>query len=122
LLDFDFAAPGRPVWDLAMTARFWVPLRDPISAAATNRDHLDPLVRVRVLVDGYGANQQIRRDFTGVLMETEEVALRFVLDRVDQGIAAFVEMWNDLGAHDWHRRKMAWLTDNQSRIDDALTL
>jgi len=122
LLDFDFAAPGRPVWDLAMTARYWVPLRDPISAAATNRDHLDPFVRVRVLVDGYGANQQIRRDFTGVLMETEEVALRFVLNRVDQGIAEFVEMWNDLGTHDWHRRKMAWLTDNQSRIDDALAL
>jgi len=122
LLDFDFAAPGRPVWDLAMTARFWVPLRDPISAAATNRNHLDPFARVRVLVDGYGANEQIRRDFTGVLMETEEVALRFVLDRVDQGIPAFVKMWNDLGAHDWHRRKMAWLTNNQSRIADALAL
>jgi hypothetical protein len=77
---------------------------------------------VRVLADGYGANEQIRSDFTGVLMETEEVALRFVLDRVDQGIPAFVKMWNDLGAHDWHRRKMAWLTNNQSRIADALAL
>jgi len=120
LLDFDFAAPGRPVWDLAMTARFWVPLRDPTSAAATKRDHLDPFARVRMLVDGYGANEHVRRDFTGVLMETEEVALRFVLKRVNQRIPAFVEMWNDLGGHEWHHRKMTWLTDNQSRIDDAL--
>jgi aminoglycoside phosphotransferase (APT) family kinase protein len=120
LLDFDFAAPGRPVWDLAMTARFWVPLRDPLSAAATNIDHLDPFERVRVLVDGYGANEQVRRDFTGALMETEEVALRFVLNRVNQEIPAFVEMWNDLGAYDWHHRKVAWLTNNRSRIDDAL--
>ncbi len=25
LIDFDMAAPGRPVWDFAMTARYWVP-------------------------------------------------------------------------------------------------
>ena len=122
LLDFDFAAPGRPTWDLAMTARYWVPLRDPTSAAATTRDHLDPFERVRILVHGYGADAQVRREFTGVLMEIEEVALRFVLDRVNRGIPAFVEMWEDLGAHDWHRRKMAWLTDNQSHIDDALAV
>lgn len=35
LLDFDFAVPGQPIWDLAMTAPYWVPLRDPTSAAAT---------------------------------------------------------------------------------------
>ena len=122
LLDFDFAAPGRPVWDLAMTSRYWVPLRDPTSAASTNRDHLDPLARVRVLVDGYGADEQIRRHFTGVLMEIEEVALQFVLNRVDQGVPAFVEMWDDLGGHEWHHRKMTWLADNQSRIDNALVV
>lgn len=120
LLDFDFAAPGRPVWDLAMTARYWVPLRDPTSAATTQREHLDPFARVRMLVDAYGADDEVRRDFTAVLMEIEEVALRFVLDRVDQRVSAFVEMWNDLGGHEWHHRKMGWLTDNRSRIDDAL--
>jgi aminoglycoside phosphotransferase (APT) family kinase protein len=120
LLDFDFAALGRPVLDLAMTSRYWVPPRDPTSAAATKRDRLDPFARLRMLVDGYGAIEQVRRDFTGVLMEIEEVALQFVLNRVDQGVPAFVEMWNDLGGHEWRCRKMTWLTDNQSRIDDAL--
>lgn len=120
LLDFDFAAPGRPTWDLAMTARYWVPLRDPTSAAATKRDHLDPLARVRVLADAYGADEQVRQDFPGVLMEIEDVALQFVLNRVNKGVPAFVEMWNDLGGHEWHHRKTSWLTDNQSRIEDAL--
>jgi hypothetical protein len=27
LSDFDFASPGRPVWDLAMAARMWIALR-----------------------------------------------------------------------------------------------
>ena len=35
LIDFDLAAPGRPLWDVAMTARYWVPMLDPTSAAAS---------------------------------------------------------------------------------------
>lgn len=122
LLDFDFVAPGRPAWDLAMTARYWVPLHDPISAAATGREHLDPFRRVRLLADAYGADDEIRQAFTSVLMEIEEVALRFVTERVDQGIEPFVEMWNGLGGHERHRRKMTWLAEHTSRIDDALAV
>lgn len=33
LIDFDLAAPGRPLWDVAMTARYWVPMLDAASAA-----------------------------------------------------------------------------------------
>jgi aminoglycoside phosphotransferase (APT) family kinase protein len=66
LLDFDLAASGRPVWDLAMTARYWVPLRDPTSAAKTQREHLDPFARVRTLLDAYGADDETRRDFTAI--------------------------------------------------------
>ena len=33
LLDFDFAAPGRPVYDLAQFARMCVPIDDDLSAA-----------------------------------------------------------------------------------------
>ncbi|HSM45866.1 MAG TPA: hypothetical protein VK969_12695, partial [Acidimicrobiia bacterium] len=63
---------------------------------------------------------EIRRDFVAVLMEIEDVALRFVLERVEQGIPAFVEMWDHLGGYEWHHRKMRWLTDNRSRVEDAL--
>nr|MDT0525816.1 phosphotransferase [Streptomyces sp. DSM 41633] len=34
LIDFDLAAPGRPLWDVAMAARYWVPMVDPVSASA----------------------------------------------------------------------------------------
>ena len=34
LLDFDFAAPGRPAYDLAQMARMCVPVDDDVSAAA----------------------------------------------------------------------------------------
>jgi Phosphotransferase enzyme family len=120
LLDFDFAAPGRPVWDLAMTARFWVPLLDPRSAAATGRDGLDPFSRVRLLADAYGLDESSRPGFSEVLMEIEDVAVRFVLGRIEKQDAAFIRMWNALGGKTRHQRKMAWLDANLAHIDRAL--
>lgn len=120
LLDFDFAAPGRPVWDLAMTARYWVPLLDPLSAGASNRGDLDPFMRVRLLADAYGLDGEVRPTFTKVLMQIEEVALRFVLNRVEQGEEGFARMWNELGGYERYERKMAWLRENLDRIDEAL--
>jgi Ser/Thr protein kinase RdoA (MazF antagonist) len=121
LVDFDFAAPGRPVWDLAMTARYWVPLLDPTSAAATGRQDLDPFSRCRLLVDAYGADTEARRAFTAVLLEVEEVALRFVLGQVKRRNEPFVQMWKALGGEDRQRRKMAWLEQHRARLDEALT-
>jgi aminoglycoside phosphotransferase (APT) family kinase protein len=120
LLDFDFAAPGRPLWDLAMTARYWVPLLDPISADATGRGHLDVLARVRILADAYGLEEANRRSFGSVLMETEAVAIRFVLGRIERGQTAFLQMWNDLGGETRYRRKMVWLEEHLPRIESAL--
>src|SRR5262245_14886735 len=56
LLDFDLAAPGRPVWDLAHTARMWIPLRppEPVGESA----HLDPFRRLAVLAAGYGLDSR----------------------------------------------------------------
>ncbi|MBO0824691.1 MAG: phosphotransferase [Actinobacteria bacterium] len=47
LLDFDFAAPGRRVWDVAQAARYWIPLTDPELPAAADRGVRDPIGRLR---------------------------------------------------------------------------
>jgi Ser/Thr protein kinase RdoA (MazF antagonist) len=42
ILDFDFAAPGRRVWDLTMAARTWIPLVPPLGndgGGAAGRAH-----------------------------------------------------------------------------------
>lgn len=48
LLDFDFAAPGRPLWDLAQMARMWSPLRPP-ELVVGGMENLDPLRRLGML-------------------------------------------------------------------------
>ena len=120
LLDFDFAAPGRPIWDVVMAARYWVPLLDPISAVTTGRADLDVFARLRLLADGYELSMAERQSFGSVLLQAEEVALRFVLGRIEQGDAAFARMWTELGGEARHRRKMTWLEQQLDRIEATL--
>lgn len=119
-IDFDFAAPGRPVWDLAMAARYWVPMLDPDSAAVSGRDHLDPIRRLGVLVDAYDLDTAGRAGFLDVLDETMAVSRAFVARRVERGEPAFVEA---LAAHGgWERwdRMQRWLAANRRRFAQGL--
>ncbi len=54
LVDFDFAAPGRPLFDLAVMARMCVPLDTPADAAVWGLGSLDPFRRLRLVADSYG--------------------------------------------------------------------
>jgi hypothetical protein len=120
LLDFDFAAPGRPTWDLAMTARYWVPVLDPQSAEVSGRGHLDPFRRLRLLVDAYGLAAGDRPGFIAVVELAVEVARAFVAARVAAGERSFVQAIHEHGG--WQRwdRLQAWLAANRDRFTDAL--
>jgi len=52
LLDWDFAAPGRRIWDVVGTARLCVPFVEP-GRRGPEYAGLDVLVRLRALVDAY---------------------------------------------------------------------
>ena len=54
LLDFEFAAPGRPVYDLAHLARFWVPIDDDFDQARLGWRPADRPARLRLVADAYG--------------------------------------------------------------------
>lgn len=63
LLDFDFAAPGRAIWDLAMTAGMCVPIRPP-DVPLAGQGAFDPFGRLAVLARAYGA-QRTQSERTG---------------------------------------------------------
>jgi Ser/Thr protein kinase RdoA (MazF antagonist) len=121
LIDFDFAAPGRPVWDLAMTARYWVPLRDPASAAVSGLDHLDPFRRLRVLVDAYGLGAPERARLVPVLEDATAVCRSFVAERVGAGDAGFVAAFDEHGGWERWDRLQSWLVANRNRFTEAVT-
>jgi hypothetical protein len=120
VLDFDFAAPGRPAWDLAMTARYWVPMLDPRSAGVSGRAHLDPVRRLRLLVDAYGLTAEDRPGFMAVVELAVEVARGFVAERVADGERGFLEVHQEHGGWERWDRLQAWLAASRDRFTRAL--
>lgn len=114
IIDWDFAAPGRPAWDLAMTAWYWVPMRPDDTG-----DGLDRFSRLRLLADAYGLDD--RPGFMDVMEEAVGVCRTFVANRVAAGEQLFVE---SLARHDgWPRwdRIQSWLATNHERFTDAMS-
>ena len=111
LLDFDVAAPGRPVWDIAHTARMWIPLRPP--ELAGERSHLDPFHRLAVLAAGYGLDSRDHQPLVDAIVIGKHLGTRFVERRVRAGEPVFVEAWEQRGGKAGDDRLIAWLEQNR---------
>jgi hypothetical protein len=121
LLDFDFAAPGRPLHDLVQFAKMWVPLDTDEDAARSGRAGLDPFHRLRVVVDSYGLPPG-RTEFLDLLGESI-VAVRaggFVRRRIEAGDQAFIDMAETMGGLERYERRYQWFERNRQRFADTL--
>ncbi|WP_149826851.1 phosphotransferase [Streptomyces tailanensis] len=111
LIDFDLAAPGRPLWDVAMAARYWIPMLDPASAAALYPGGpLDVPLRLRVLADSYGLSARERVELPHVVEQATEVCRSFVAARVAEGDTVYRRMLAERGGWDRWARIQRWLT------------
>lgn len=121
LIDFDMAAPGRPLWDVAMAARYWVPMLDPETAAQfPSYAGLDPVRRLRILADGYGMSADDRTELLGVIEEVTVVERADIAARIETGDAGFVKAFHDHGGWATWDRLQAWLADQRATFVAAL--
>ena len=119
LLDFDFIAPGRRVFDLASLASLCVPLDAPEDAARRGRAGLDPFTRLRLVADAYGLPPG-RRELIALIAERFAEGGAFVRRRVDAGIPAFVQMWNETGGQERYERRRRWFDAEREHFLDAV--
>ncbi|MEU1198669.1 aminoglycoside phosphotransferase family protein [Streptomyces sp. NPDC005813] len=121
LIDFDLAAPGRPLWDVAMTARYWVPMLDPESAAALHPAGLDVPRRLRLLADSYGLSPQQRAELPRVIEQATASCRAFVADRVADGDPVYTQVLSERGG--WQRwdRVQEWLVAHREVFMATLT-
>ncbi|WP_328950373.1 phosphotransferase [Streptomyces sp. NBC_00184] len=120
LIDFDLAAPGRPLWDVDMAARYWVPMLDPESAAALYPAGLDASARLRILADGYGLTPEDRAALPGMIGRATEVCRAFVARRVADDDPVYLRVLAERGG--WQRwdRVQAWLAAHRETFTAAL--
>ena len=118
LLDFDFAAPGRALWDAAMTARMCVPVGEP-RAFLSVQVLSDPLARIASFTSGYGLSPSDAEQFVDMISLTSDVGDRFVRAHVAAGDPGFVEMWNR-GYEERTRRHRKWITEHRQGLVRAV--
>jgi hypothetical protein len=119
LIDFEFAAPGRSLYDLAQLAKYYVPVDDPVDAARNGFGGMDPYRRLRLVADAYGLPPG-RRPLLDVLLESAEWGADFVAGRIARGEEAFIAMWERMGGRVRYERRTAWIQANWERLLDAV--
>jgi thiamine kinase-like enzyme len=120
ILDFDFAAPGRPVVDLAHCARMCVPVDDDVNAARQGWTGPDRPRRLRLVADAYGLDEDGRRELVDTVGATIARGGEFVRRRVAAGDPNFVKMWNEMGGEQRFDRRRHWWEEHREEFVDAL--
>ncbi|HEV3265136.1 MAG TPA: phosphotransferase [Acidimicrobiales bacterium] len=120
LIDFDFAAPGRPVYDVAQFARMCVPIDDDLSASRLGWEPSDRPRRLRLVADVYGLDDEQRVELVQILAIAMEHGGEFVRRRVEAGDPNFIRMWTEMGGRERYDRRRRWWTEHQSKFGEAL--
>jgi hypothetical protein len=120
LLDFEFAAPGRPVYDLAHLARLCVPFEDDIDQARLGWRPADRPARLRLVADAYGLDRDGRAELLPAIDDAIDRLEAAVRRSVAAGHPASVELWNRTGGGDRYDRRRRWWFDHHAQFAAAL--
>jgi hypothetical protein len=119
LLDWDFAAPGRRLFDVARTAKMYAPLIEP-SMRRAHPASLDAVPRFGVLARAYGVEPEEAAALVSAVDESRAVSRAFVARRVAAGEQAFVKMWRTYGGEERDRLDTEWLGAHRSDLERAV--
>jgi Ser/Thr protein kinase RdoA (MazF antagonist) len=120
LLDFDVAAPGRALWDVARTARMWLPAAVP-GTSLSWPGRLDVWQRAAVLTGAYGVGAAAAEEFADLLIEATRQGQDWVRAKVAAGEPSFVEMWQQLGLAERYAADLSWITAHRADLAAVIT-
>ena len=109
-IDFEFAAPGRPIYDLAQLARVCVPIESDFDQARIGWHPADRPKRLRLVADAYGLDRDGRLellDAMGDAIDRIEVAARRGVDGADQKAPETLAATGGIEKYD--RRRIWWM-------------
>jgi Ser/Thr protein kinase RdoA (MazF antagonist) len=116
-IDFDLATPANPLFDIAIAARHWIPLRDPVDIADA-RVTTDLIHRFRLFTASHRLDAAQRDQVISMLLVFLDNALHSIRRRAESGHPGFAKMWAD-GYPDMNRRSRAWLTAHARELSTS---
>lgn len=120
LLDFDFAAPGRAVHDLAAFVTMCVPVDDDRSASANGFLPADRAARVRRAADAYGLDRAGRTELLTILDDRIARGGEWLRAKAEAGHPGFLAMWASIGGQERFDRRRRWWAATRPRFVAAL--
>ncbi len=121
LVDFDFAAPGRRVWDLAALCRQWLRLRLEPSELTGAGAPAERFRGMSAFAQGYGLSASDHDALVEAIPETFKLGSAFVRRRAEAGDPAYVAMWETRGGEAGNEASLSWLRDFQNDMLAALS-
>jgi hypothetical protein len=113
-IDFDLATPASPLFDIAIAARHWIPLRDPSDIADARAD-TDLVARFLAFADAHRLTAADRSSVTSILAVFLHQALDNTRRRAHEGHPGFAKMWAD-GYEAMNRRSQTWLATHRHKL------
>lgn len=120
LLDFEFAAPGRAVYDLAHLARLCVPIEDELDQTRLGWHPADRAARLRVVADAYGLDRAGRAELLPAIDDAIDRLEAAVRRSVEAGDPNAVALWNRTGGGERYDRRRRWWTAHRAEFATAL--
>ena len=112
-IDFEFAAPGRPEYDLAQLARLWVPFEHEFDQERMGWQTTEPAARLRVIADAYGLDRRGRASLREAIIDALAVAESI-------GRRMPIEVLNRQGGPAKYERRAEWLDCHRASFDAVL--
>lgn len=120
LIDFDLAAPGRHLWDVAVAGREWAPL----SAPERRRYHpsrLDGVGRLGRFARAYGLDGSHASTLVDLLFLAREQMLAHIRSEIAAGSAVWIEEWQWTNGAERAAADDAWLAQHRAAMLAELT-
>jgi Ser/Thr protein kinase RdoA (MazF antagonist) len=119
LIDFAMAAPGRPLWDLAIAAQEWGPLNDPAIRREHPR-HLDGVARLRILARSYGIEPDQATELVDLVYVERRHAIAHIRSEIAAGNTDWIANWSGSGGDECAAADDAWLQRQRAALLDAV--
>ncbi len=119
-IDFEFAAPGRPVYDLAQLARLCLPVEHEIDRNRMGWATPARPARLRLLADAYGLDRGGRAELVTALDDAIDRIEAAARTRFGLGQARADRILAETGGIEKYDRRRRWWQEHRHEFADAL--